>query len=233
MNIQEIHSYSLCFENFCRLNRLPDKVSGGNYGDIGSLIEMQCFSDFENLLFGSKVGYSRASEPQINGTLPGCCCDGGRFGLVVVARIDYYHIGEHPHKSDILEDLVRSPIFAESDTGVGCGYFDVGFRVANRLSDLIIYPACGKICKCARKGNIAADCKSCRHSYHICLGDATLEKSFRMSFCKSTHLYRARQICAERNYFGVGSTEMRKTRSKTRTGILISCIDIFFHSINF
>jgi thiamine monophosphate kinase len=40
MYINKIYIYVLCLEDFSRLDRLPNKMSGSNYSDIGSLVKM-------------------------------------------------------------------------------------------------------------------------------------------------------------------------------------------------
>ena len=60
---------------------------------------------------------------------------GGLSCLVVIARHNDRHVGQHLHHADILKNLMRCSVLAECQPSMGGTYLDVFVRIGNALSE--------------------------------------------------------------------------------------------------
>ena len=70
----------------------------------------------------------------------------------------------------------------------------IGLAVSHFLTDLVIDTTGNELCKRACKRNLSGNRQSGSHAYHIGLGNAALDKSFRKIIGKCIHLQRALQV---------------------------------------
>jgi hypothetical protein len=160
----------------------------------------------EFLIFRGKYWPGRTSEPQVNRSLifcdSECCC----FGLVIIARVDDHHTGQHTHHTDIFENLVGSSVFTERQTSVRCAYFDIFMGIGHTLTDLVATRPVEKLAKVPVKGIFPAVARPAAIPTMLASGNTHLKKALGELFFKVLHLERFQQVGSEANHPGVLAT---------------------------
>ena len=118
-------------------------------------------------------------------------------------------------------------VFTEGDSGVGCGYLDIGLTVAYFLAYLVIDAACHELRKGAGERNLAGDGKTCGHADHIGLGDSALDESLREFIGELVHLEGALEVGREGHYSGILLSGLVESRSEAASGIFLTGICVF------
>ena len=120
-------------------------------------------------------------------------------------------------------------ILAEGDARVGRRYLDVGLAVGDLLTYLVIDPSGHELGERAGEGNLAGDGEARRGANHIGLGDAALDEPFGKFFCEGVHLERTLEVRRQRHYPFVLPSRLEQPCSEAAPGVLLTCIDVFFH----
>ena len=102
-------------------------------------------------------------------------------------------------------------------------YLHIKSRIANGISYLLPGSSCCKHSEGICKWLIAAGCKSCCHTLHICLRNSHIEKAIRICFFKALCHRRSRKV-------GVEYYEFRIFFSQCHNGLAVCCSCSYFFS---
>ena len=97
---------------------------------------------------------------------------------------------------------MAAAVLAEGYAGMGHAELDVEVRIGNAVSDLLKATA-GEHRKGAGKGDIAHGGQTCRHVYHVCLGNAGVEETLGELIRKGCGHRGVCKVCGQRYYLVV------------------------------
>ena len=87
----------------------------GKDGYVGTFIDSPSLTDFEFLVGWGKNRHFGAAETQVNRANMLSNSNGSGFGLVIIARVDYYHAWQHFHQTQVFQYLVGCTIFSQCE----------------------------------------------------------------------------------------------------------------------
>lgn len=169
----------------------------GKNGDVFSLQHHIRFAYCKGPVGGGEHGPAGPSKAKVGRANMAAQSEGGGFRLVVVARHDHGHAGEHLHHAHIFEYLVGGAIFAQSEARVRGADFYIFIGVGDGLPDLVVYPAGGEVGECSREGDLAANGHAGSNAHHVGFGNAYLEKAVGEFFLKGIHFQGAGEVGTE------------------------------------
>src|SRR5690606_9282017 len=123
---------------FFRLDREPYHVAAGEQGHIFALDHGVGLANSKWTVFLCEDGPAWPPEPEVRGSDVIAQRDSGSPGLVIVARHDNGHAGNHLHHTDVFQYLVCGAILAEGQPRVRCADFYILAGIGDRLPDLVI-----------------------------------------------------------------------------------------------
>ena len=109
------------------------------------------------------------------------------------------------------------------------GNLHIGLAISHFLTDLVIDTTGNELCERACKRNLSGNRQSGSHAYHIGLGNAALDESFRKIIGKCIHLQRALQVGSKSYDSGISLAGFIETGTESASGIFLSRISIFRH----
>ena len=233
MYVDKLNAYASILQRLASLHCSPYEMSGGEYDHVGTLYHLHSLAYLEFLVGRGEHRHRGTSETEIYRTVVSCRGYSGRFGLVIVARVDYHHSGKHLHKAQIFHHLMSGAILPEGYPGMRGGYLDIGTRISHRLTHLIVNASRHELGERPYERYLAGGSQTRTDAYHVSLGYTGLKKAIGKLFPESVHLEGAGKVGTHGDHIAALAPRLQQTGTETGTSIFLLCIFKSFHREQF
>src|ERR1043165_6869342 len=217
--VYQFYRKTFRFQLLCGFNGFPNQMTGSEDGNIVAFIHHNSLTEFK-ASFRHKNRPCRATEAQINRSDMFCRSYRGFLGLIVIAGINNHHTGQHLHKADVFQYLVRGSVFAQRNTGVRSSYLYILATISHALADLVINTTGSKVGEGSSERNFAADGHTRCNTDHVRFGYTHLHITLGELLDKLIQFQRTRKVGTQGYHVRILSSKFQNTDTKTRTGVL-------------
>ena len=121
-----------------------DHEAVGEERHVAAIPENGCLVEVKRRILIGNDGRRIAAEADIGRSLDVVDSQGSLIRFPPVTRRNDHHMRDDPHEGDIFQSLMRSPVRADGNAGMGPAEFDVEVIIADGIADLPPGSACQK-----------------------------------------------------------------------------------------